>query len=312
MNQLTPSDLSTPPGPKQRILPFSFYPLRFEFVARETLTFPRGQAANIMRGAFGLAFRRLACVPDCPGAVTCEIRQTCPYARVFEPCAAEAGPSGLADWPRPFVFRARHLDGRTFKPGEEFHFDLNLFMAGTHVRGYLNRTFADLANEGFGPKRAKAEPLRFPSEPIQPVVLDLVPAPTPLHYIRVEFLTPTELKHEGKIAARPEFPILFSRIRDRIATLARLYNGSLLAFDFQASNDAAAAIAMTSFNATRHEYRRRSTRTNQVHMIGGFTGHAEYKGDLGQFVPFLEAAQYVGVGRQAVWGKGELLVRRSV
>ena len=295
-----------------RILPFFFYPLRFEFVARETISFPRGQAANILRGAFGLAFRRVACVADCQGAAGCEIRQTCAYARVFEPRAAEAGPSGLADWPRPFVFRARHLDGRTFEPGEEFHFDLNLFMGDAHVRGYLNRTFADLADEGLGPKRAKAALLRFPGETIEPVVLDLAPAPTPVHHIRVDFPTATELKHESEIAARPEFPILFSRIRDRVTTLARLYNGSPLAIDFRATNEAAAAIRMTCFDGTWHEYRRRSTRTGQVHPIGGFTGYAEYEGNLTEFGPILKAGQYTGAGRQAVWGKGELLVRFSV
>jgi len=33
----------------------------------------------------------------------------------------------LGDWPRPFVFRALHLDGKRIAPEEEFHFDVILF-----------------------------------------------------------------------------------------------------------------------------------------------------------------------------------------
>ena len=51
---------------------------------------------------------------------------------------------------------------------------------------------------------------------------------------------------------------------------------------------------------------RRSSRTRQVHPIGGFIGFAEYEGALGEFLPVLKAAEYTGIGRQTVWGKGEV------
>jgi hypothetical protein len=57
----------------------------------------------------------------------------------------------------------------------------------------------------------------------------------------------------------------------------------------------------------RHEeVERRSSRTGRTHSIGGFVGSAEYEGDFAEFLPYLEAAQWTGVGRQAVWGKGEI------
>ena len=54
--------------------------------------------------------------------------------------------------------------------------------------------------------------------------------------------------------------------------------------------------------------KRRSSRTGRVHPIGGFVGEAEYEGELGEFVPYLKAGKWVGVGRQTVWGKGDLRV----
>ena len=48
--------------------------------------------------------------------------------------------------------------------------------------------------------------------------------------------------------------------------------------------------------------------TGQHHPLEGFTGEAEYSGSLDDFLPYLRAAQWTGVGRQTVWGKGELSV----
>ena len=56
---------------------------------------------------------------------------------------------------------------------------------------------------------------------------------------------------------------------------------------------------------------RRSSRTGQVHPIGGFVGEAEYEGNLTEFLPYLNAAKWTGVGRQTVWGKGHIELSTS-
>ena len=217
------------------MLLFRLHPLRFSFVARERISFPAGKSSNILRGAFGVIFRRIACLPQCASARECEWRATCPYARMFEPSALGSGPSGLADWPRPFVFRATHLDGRTFLPGQSFHFDLNLFDVKSDAVAYLLLALAQLAREGLAPGRSHVEltevsqldengkpaEAAFPKIPV-PLELDLASS-EPMSRVRVRFLTPTELKSGQQLAARPEFSILASRIRDRIGTLRELY-----------------------------------------------------------------------------------------
>lgn len=309
---------------------FDFYPLRFEFTAREALFFPRGKAGNILRGAMGLTFRGIACLPDCHDAKSCDIRRSCPYARIFEPTAIPTSitpsPSGLADWPRPFVFRARHLDGCTVAAGQSFHFDLHVFTPERDVLGYFVDTFIALGREGLGPRRGKAELVRvrrlslggvpeqtlyeqsvqMATSAVQPVSFDLTPRPNAPTRIRVDFLSPTELKHEHQIAGRPEFAILFGRIRDRIGTLSRLYGPGPLDIDYTGTNVRAQSIKMTSCHLRRQATDRFSTRTSRAHSIGGFLGTAEYEGDLAEFVPWLEACRWTGVGRQSVWGKGEI------
>lgn len=308
---------------------FRFYPLRFEFRARESLLFPPGKATNILRGALGVIFRRIACFPHCRETRTCKIRESCPYAQVFEPIAHGGGPSGLGDWPRPFVFRARHLDDRTVQPGESFCFDLYAFSLDHDVFAYFILAFAELAREGLGPRRGKAElrqvrrlslgdlpeqvvyehSTQLIAEALEPVSIDLTQSVSAPHRIRVAFLSPMELKHEHKIANRPEFPILFGRIRDRISTLRKLYGEGPLDIDFQGSNARAASVIMTHCQIRRQESTRWSTRSGQAHSIGGFVGTAEYEGELAEFLPYLEAARWVGVGRQVVWGKGEISIQ---
>jgi len=266
--------------------------------------FPRGMPANALRGGFGLALRQVACTHDCPGARHCERRAVCDYARIFEPPALAAGPSGLADRPRPFVFRAQALAGAVFRAGESFSFDLNLFDMRAPAIGSLGEAFARLAREGLGLGRGHAELTAV--SPLIPLELSLDPLAEKVERARVAFLTPTELKNGREMAARPEFGVLAARIRDRLSTLRSLYGEGPLAIDFAGFGERAACVRMTRCEVATVEVRRRSSRTGQSHSLGGFVGEAEYEGDLREFIPYLRAARWTGVGRQTVWGKGEV------
>ena len=243
-----------------------------------------------------------------------------------------SGPSGLADWPRPFVLRAMHLDGKAIAPGATFFLDLNLFDLQQTVISYLALTFAQLAREGLGPRRGRVELTsvclltesgeigstifengsmaveRF----IPPLRLNLPPASengtNAIHRLRIRFITPTELKSGQQLTSRPEFSILASRIRDRLSTLQELYGSGPLDIDFRTFGEQSKMIQLVGCNLNYVDLNRYSSRTGQTHSIGGFTGEAEYEGNLGPFLPFLHAAQWTGVGRQTVWGKGQMVV----
>jgi hypothetical protein len=310
-------------------LTFEFYRFRFQFRSEGSLYFPPHKSGNIVRGAFGDIFRKLVCFPSCHDARTCEGRSTCPYARVFEPQAARGeGPSGLVDWPRPFVFRAAHLDGRTIRKGDAFHFDAHIFDVRDPALPYFVLAFAQLAREGLGPGRGRAELTAvdqldligarvaqvFDAEHSQmrelaPAnIVDLGRTPERTERVRVRFVTPTELKTGHKLADRPDFGILFGRLRDRISTLRALYGAGSLEIDFRVMGERAAAVRMTRRELQRTEVDRLSSRTGQRHPLGGFVGEAEYEGELGEFLPYLRTGTWVGVGRQTVWGKGEIEV----
>lgn len=259
--------------------------LRYQFRAMESIAFGPAGAANFIRGALGWNLRRGA------GEST--------YRRLFEPAQAGSGPSGLADWPRPFVLRASHLDGITVPGGETFQFDVHLFEVGEKSVEAVNSLGAAFA---LMPKAQIA------GLEINSIQVDLAPAPGNLSRLRVEFITPTELKGGGELVEQPEFPVLFARVRDRVATLRDLYGGSPLIADFVGLGERSRNVVMESCDLQRVDRTRTSSRTGQTHGLGGFTGRAIYSGNLGEFWPWLEAAQWTGVGRQTVWGKGQIAV----
>ena len=267
---------------------FPFRRRRFHFRAADAIAFP-GPAANVLRGGFGTVLRAAD-----PAA----------FARLFAPRGTGV-PSGFADPPRPFLFRAAHLDGCRIAPGGTFHCDVHLFDLRDSTSACVSGALEELARLGLGPGRGRAALDSVEDLPAPAIDLDL---PEPASALRIRFLTATELKIGAALAPEPAFPVLFSRLRDRLSTLRALYGPGPLAIDFRALAARAAAVRMTRCALEHVRAARHSSRTGQTHPLGGFVGEADYEGALAEFVPYLRAGQWTGVGRQTVWGKGALEV----
>jgi hypothetical protein len=138
-----------------------------------------------------------------------------------------------------------------------------------------------------------------------------VPPDERISKITIDFVTPTELKSGGEIHRDAPFDVLFKRTRDRIGGLIALYQPHLLPgeTDFRGLGERAAAVHLAKAQLRQNEFQRRSSKTGQIHSLGGFTGQAEYEGELGEFLPWLEAAVWTGVGRLTVWGNGLIRIR---
>jgi hypothetical protein len=246
---------------------FSLVACRFELRARSQIRFPRGLAGNVLRGALGKALRESG------------------HADIFDPTAAEGRPSGLANPPRPFVFRCSELNDRVVAAGEHFCFGLHIFDNSLNSLKHALSSWADIVS-------VEEQLVAIPLEPSNELV----------HRIRVEFQTPTELKN----ASPDDFSALLSRARDRVSTLSALYGSGPLEIDFRALAERAASVKTVRSELRRISIHRRSRRTGQSHPIGGLVGFAEYSGSLAEFIPYLNAAHWTGVGRHCTWGNGQI------
>ncbi len=226
---------------------------------------------------------------------------------MFEP-RWEDGPSGLADAPRAFVFRPAALEGRHLLPDDDFSFDLHLFSGRADLLSSFEAAFQQLAQQGLGRGRPRAQLLRVASLDRQGqesasagFAIDFAPRQSP-RTLRLQFLSPTEVK--GPVSARPELRALIKRLMDRVGNLVALYQGGRLTVDADPVLEAAARVRLVSAELTSVAADRRSTRTGQTHSLGGWMGHLDYDGDFTLLLPWIEAARWTGVGRQTVWGKG--------
>jgi hypothetical protein len=260
---------------------FSLRTCHYNFRAMESVYFPPGKAGNVFRGALGtiLATTRR---PDLS--------------------------SGLADPPRPFVLRAAHLDGKRFGPGETFSLDVHIFDLRAPLPEIFVQTFSEWARTGLGPRRGRVE-LLGPVEDGADVNLDLAGG-AEASKCSLLFHTPTELKGNPSRDAMP-FGVLFARVRDRIGALRSLYGEGPLPIDFRRLADRAGLVRTIHCDLTYRDIWRRSSRTGAVHGIGGVTGRVDYEGDLTEFLPYLRAARWTGVGRHTVWGNGAIEVTHA-
>ena len=258
---------------------------RHWFDARDLIRFPEAKATNVLRGGFGHSLRAIA-TPDL-------------YERVFQPKSLGSGPSGLGDPPRPFLFRASHLDGLEVAKHDDFYFDVHIF-GDPEIATPISAALEHLFENGAGVGRGRAKLTAVADERVELRLLDEEVATL----AKVTFNTPTELKHEGRVMAQPDFAVLLRRIRDRVSTLMSLYGPGEPALDFQLFGQLATEVRTVRSDIDLRDVARTSGRTGQTHPIGGMVGEVEYAGPLDAFIPFLRAAFYTGVGRHTVWGNG--------
>jgi hypothetical protein len=205
------------------------------------------------------------------------------YSELFAPKGGDDLPSGFADPPRPFVLR---LPDRA--------------SVGVHL----------FKQDGLDALRRVMEELGFRDLGIRQLRLSLEPTPEQAAALRIRvlFLSPTDLKRLEDPQTGIPFEILIAQARDRISALKSLYQAGTLALDFVAMADRARAVRALGSEIQLVQESRVSRNTGQTHSIGGFIGSADYEGAVGEFLPYLEAARWTGIGRQTVWGKGEISV----
>jgi hypothetical protein len=205
------------------------------------------------------------------------------YSRWFDP-QWSAGPSGYRQPPRPFVLRCRRDE-------------LTLITFQHEARTVLSDALTESLQAEIGDRNE----VRMPFD-----------GPPARGRLRIEFVTPTALKQSGEIVSEPYFDTLIERLAERVRALGCLYQrwpADLSLTDLVAEADWV-DLKRHEWNA-RTAVRRRSARSGHVHELRGYVGWAEYTGAIGRLLPLLRIGEYTGVGRNTVWGNGEIRIIES-
>ena len=307
---------------------------RVVFEALEPLDLP-GYLGSTLRGAFGHAFRAVAC--PAPRGADCPVPAQCPYHLIFEtspPPDSEALRTH-EEVPRPFVIapadsgQAGSDDHarRLFQPGDKVSFELVLIGRAQEFFPYFVVALREVNRIGrgrqaielrridaLGARTDQSREVYTSSENLvrgsaASISIEACSGPAPHRRLTIEFLTQTRLKHEGRFVRTPEFQILFRRLLGRLSSLSRFHCDAPLEVDFRELIDRAASIRLLQDATMWTRWQRYSSRQERRMEWEGIVGRASYEGDLAPFWKFLRFGQFVHVGHGTTLGLGRYRVR---
>ena len=294
--------------------------LRFQAVVDTPLRLP-DYAGSTLRGAFGGALRRIACMTHVPTCTGCPLLRTCPYAVVFESAPPAEGHSlqKFSEVPRPYVIEPPAWGAREWQPGETLEFSMVLLGRALEQAPLIVLAWQRALAQGIGPGDGRAQLLRVTQETatsehrvfdtddrnIQAPRIESVPPSTPPTTATLHFHTPLRLQANGHAlgAERVNARRLILALARRISLLAEFHGHGAPGFDFAALAKDAEALTETR-NLSWRDWSRRSSRQQQTMALGGLVGEWTLNGDLSRIWPFLQFGQTTHVGKEAVFGLG--------
>ena len=292
----------------------------FRFTVEEPMRMPE-YAGSALRGVFGHALRRLACVTRAKKCQGCMLASSCPYTAIFEPQKPEGKSLAINTPPVPYIIEPPAWGARHYERGEPLGFHFTLVGHSKKHLGMVILAWQRALMRGLGATdgtarlqavyhcTSESQELIWSGEAIQDHVhsLDLQGAPLP-HLMVLEFATPLRLQENGhalppaRISARA---LLMALVR-RASLLSEHYaSGPLFTSDeFTLLAEAAGKIEALKELRWR-DWIRYSSRQQCTMPLGGAIGRITLDGDLSPFRDVLLLGQYLHVGKEASFGLGQ-------
>ena len=300
-------------------LPIARY--RFAFRMGDELRLPE-YAGSLLRGQFGAALRRAACITKAKTCAGCPLLATCPYPAIFEtPAPAAHHLQKFSAVPNPYVIEPPPLGARVIAAGGTLGFGMVLIGRALEQMPLIVYALQRALRGGLGAERARgelqdivcegeerAEPVWDAAaarvQPHKPVLE--VPAFDGCTSARLQITTPLRLQDNG----RPVKPHEFSP-RKLVTALVRR---AALLFEFHAGRPGLGAQAgelarhaetlRDERDLAWHDWTRYSSRQKQAMTLGGVLGTWTLRGELAPLLPWLWLGQWLHAGKNATMGMG--------
>jgi hypothetical protein len=260
---------------------------------------------------------------DC---AACPLFKTCPYPSIFAPPPLEHRIQHFRQPPAPYLIEPEGWGARVLERGDPLRFGMTLMGRAERETALIVEALKSAASHGFGAsggtakleevlylplaKDGKAIRLYRPAQDarlrdVAPCQWTAPPAPATLTGLTLRFRTPLRLQENGRAlppAKLTPATLLIAAVK-RVALLAELYGSGVPNWDFKLLAETAATI--TGEKDLRWlDWSRYSSRQKQLMQLGGVLGTWRLAGDLTAFYPALFPGQWLGVGKETVFGLG--------
>ena len=317
---------------RELIRPIRWARLRLSLTAEEPLHLPPYKGSTF-RGAFGHAFKRVAC-PLRRECEECAHRTVCVYVYVFD----TEGPGDGSSLSRgrqvahPFVLEPPEVAQGEFAPGDRLELGLTLIGRAIPLAPYFLAACRDMGRGGIGRGRGRCRLERVmaddPEDPAGRCVYEgerdlMAPVVPPWSgqdladgvarvgdRVTLEFLTPTRLRQDADLVVRPEFATLATALLRRVSILAEVHCGWRGHIEAREILAAAREVRVVDSALRWHDWERYSARQDARMALGGFVGRITFSGALAPWLPLLKLGEVLHVGKGTAFGLGRYRVER--
>ncbi|MEZ0328051.1 MAG: CRISPR system precrRNA processing endoribonuclease RAMP protein Cas6 [Dissulfuribacterales bacterium] len=285
----------------------------------------------VLRSGLGGVIKRLVCVLRNAACATCILKTSCMYAMFFEPIAAPHTVSArLTEIPKPYVLSSRSFSGTDIEQGQSVEFSVKLFGKANQYLPYLVHSVMKLGETGIGKKIDGKGRGRFQLNKVRsdgndlleneilkdiPCIHDLscwqpqAERSQPVSRLTVKYITPIRLKEQGRLTKELPFHTLFFAAMRRITALEQVYGENTTEMNYDGLIARAQDVKTCDSTLVWKEFSHYSGRQKIAIKLGGLVGYATYEAEnLQDFLPFLQYAERVHLGKQTVFGLGKLEV----
>lgn len=122
----------------------------------------------------------------------------------------------------------------------------------------------------------------------------------------IQLQTPLRIRRKGKLVTQLDFATIIRNISKRIIELTERYGGHVDLKEVEDICLLAQAVSLSESLIYPYELKRYSTRRNKKMDFTGILGMLTFEGDLTPFIPLLNLAQLLHIGRNTTFGCGKI------
>lgn len=311
-----------------------FFELIFLLKAIDDIELPPFPSITI-RGGLGVSFKNLYCVnkKSNSSCKDCILRFKCPYSLIFDTYIDEIPqdfPFRIKTIPRPFVLYMKDSDD-VIKLGNGDRFELGITLIGSACDyfPYLLYAMDNYGKNGVGLKKGKfvidkiidskgnaiyednkLMSTDLPAQSWEPRTEDKIELNN-IESLTIDFISPVRIKSGRKIRDAFSFEDIIKNLLRRISLLSYYYCKSKPDINYKALIKLSKSVEIVNKNLKWVEYQRYSGRQKTILGLGGVKGSITIEGVLQPFLPFLEIAEKIHIGKNTTFGFGKILLKRK-
>lgn len=274
---------------------------------------------STFRGAFGHSLKHVACAVKKDDCRACLLAIRCVYAKAMEPNDSKGPKSG-----HPYIIEPPLSQKREYSEGDRFDFciillgDINDFFpffvyavermgeigVGRRINGIRGKfEIQEIVAGGESIYDAMEKKLSTDYHP-EDICLKVQGEAGPGE-LRIDFITPLRFKSGNSISTDLSFTTFTKCVLRRASSLMKSYGQGEPDIDYQGLIQRSESVTTTSEQLYWQTWSRYSNRQNASTSLSGIMGKIFFRGEIGEFLPLIELARFLHVGKQSTFGLGQ-------